>query len=107
AEDSGVFVGSLDAKPDAQSAQRLLAGNSPAMYAPELGASTGYLLFPREGTLMAQPFNPNNLMLTGDARPVAASVGALLAGDLALFSASTTGTLIDSGSEAGGRLHLP
>jgi len=105
-EDSGVFVGSLDAKPDAQSAQRLLAGNSPAMYAPELGASTGYLLFPREGTLMAQPFNPNNLMLTGDARPVAESVGALLAGDLALFSASTTGTLIYRGGGAGGSRQL-
>jgi Tol biopolymer transport system component len=53
--------------------------------------SDGYLLFPREGTLMAQPFDPRSLRTTGDPVPVAEhlSVGSAYghfsgaAGDLA------------------------
>jgi hypothetical protein len=34
-------------------------------------SSNGYLLFDREGTVLAQPFNPDKLELAGDPVPVA------------------------------------
>jgi serine/threonine protein kinase len=105
-EETGVYVGSLDSKPDAQSSQRLLAGNSPATYASLPGASTGHLLFLRDGTLMAQPFNPSSLTFTGDARPVTEGVGFASGGDLPLFSVSATGTLVYRGTSGTQRLQL-
>ncbi len=47
----GMYVGSLDVGAADQSRQRVLAGRVPATYA------NGHLFFPREGTLMAQPFD--------------------------------------------------
>jgi Tol biopolymer transport system component len=51
------------------------------------------LLFYREGTVMAQAFNPNNLELSGDPVPVAEQVGNLQS-VIGFFSASTNGVLI-------------
>jgi hypothetical protein len=67
-EVEGMYVGSLDADPGNQSRQRLLGGSVPAVYA------SGYVLFPREGTLMAQRFEPGRLKLEGTAVPVAQNV---------------------------------
>jgi len=103
-EDSGVYIGSLDSKPEAQRGERLIAGTSSATYAPLPDASTGYLLFLREGTLMAQPFDPTRYALTGDARPVAEGVGTTGGGDSPLSSVSATGTLVyRSGGTLGNR----
>jgi eukaryotic-like serine/threonine-protein kinase len=55
-ENSGVYVGSLDAKPEQQSLRRLLAAESSAVYASSPDAGMGHLLFLRGGTLLAQPF---------------------------------------------------
>ncbi len=63
-EDDAIRVGSLDGKTD----KRLLPSHANAFYA------SGYILFLRERTLMAQPFNAKNLELTGDAAPVAEQV---------------------------------
>jgi hypothetical protein len=70
----GVYVGSLDAKPDAQSQQRVLATNRQAYYAARAGGGPGHLLFLRDGTLMAQSFDPDRLALSGEAVSIAEGV---------------------------------
>jgi Tol biopolymer transport system component len=56
--------------------------------------SEGHLLFLREDTLMAQPFDPDRLTVQGEAVPVAAHVSAVLTGvRKGVFSASGTGLL--------------
>jgi serine/threonine protein kinase/Tol biopolymer transport system component len=82
-ENTAVYVGSVDSK----ETKRLFAANSIAMYAPP-----GYLLFVRERSLMAQPFDTSKLQLTGDAFPIAEDIDALANG-AASFSVSQNGTL--------------
>jgi len=80
-----VYLGSLDSK----SITRLMGTpsftpdgvNSAAMYA------SGYLLFSRDRTLLAQPFDPVKGTLSGEASPIAENV----ARD---FSVSDTGVLV-------------
>jgi eukaryotic-like serine/threonine-protein kinase len=74
-EKSGIYLGSVDAKPEQQSSKFLVASNWGPVYAPSADPSTGYLLFMREGTLMAQPFDNRRLELNGQATPVAEQVG--------------------------------
>ena len=95
-ETNGIYVGSLDAKPEQQSTKRLLSDGSSVRYVPsaEAAPAPGFLLFVRSpgvlipGTLMAQPFDPRRLELSGDAVPIAEQVF-LLQG----FSASSNGKL--------------
>ncbi len=68
---SAIYLGSVDAKPEQQSSKPLVASNWQPVYAPSADPSTGYLLFVREGTLMAQPFDNRRLELKGQAAPVA------------------------------------
>jgi hypothetical protein len=82
----GIYLGSLDTK----NRPLLLAGTSSAAYAPP-----GYLLFVREGTLMAQRFDPDNFTLAGEAAPVAAPVGFYNA-STGTFSVSDNGVLVHS-----------
>ena len=54
---------------------RLLPDASTARYAPPpTSGGSGHLLFVREATLMAQPFDPETLRLTGEVFPVAEPV---------------------------------
>ena len=88
-----VFVGSLDGS----EVQQLVSVDSPAVYAPP-----GYLLYVREGTLMAQPFDAEKRRLTGDASPVAeqiAPVGA--AGRPRLFRLLQPGARLPNGRQPG------
>ena len=79
----GVYVGSIDS-PD----ERFLRPvRERALYAPP-----GYLLFPDEGALMAQPFDADRLELGGDPLPVTASV-AYVSNGRASYDVSPTGTL--------------
>jgi Tol biopolymer transport system component len=78
---SGVYVAALDST----EGQRLLAADAPAVYA------DGYLLFVREGTLLAHRFDPITLQLSGDAIPVAEQVAS--DGPGPGFSVSANGTL--------------
>ena len=57
-----IYVGSLDSK----ERTLLLNANSNAVYSPP-----GYLLYHREGTLMAQPFDTERIQLTGEPVPIA------------------------------------
>jgi serine/threonine protein kinase/Tol biopolymer transport system component len=81
---SSIMVGSLDSR----QSTKLLDGLSNAAY-----AQPGYLLFVRDGTLMAQPFDVAGLRLSGEAVPVAEHVSY---GDFGrfVFSASSSGVLV-------------
>jgi hypothetical protein len=78
-----IYIGSLDSR----ERTRLLTGSSNAIY-----AWPGYLLFVRNGTLMAQAFDAAKSQLTGAAVPIAEQIG--IANDgRANFSASQEGLL--------------
>ena len=93
---NGLYAGSLDGSPRV----RILADASSAEYVPSnLSSKTGLLLFRREGTLMAQPFDPGAARTAGDAFPVVEQVGITGNTDHAAFSVSGDGTLAyDSGA---------
>jgi Tol biopolymer transport system component len=89
----GLFVGSLDGSVHT----KLIDGGSNAAYA------NGFLLFVRDATLMAQPFDPNRLALTGDPVPVAERVLTQPA-RASTFSVSQTGELVYLTGEIGRQL---
>jgi len=68
---SAIYLGSVDAKPEQQSSKPLVASRLVPVYAPSADPGTGYLLFMREGTLLAQPFDNRRLELKGEATPIA------------------------------------
>ncbi len=90
-EKGGLHVGSLDSKEE----KLLLLANSNVAYAPP-----GYILFFREGTLRAQPFDAKRLQLTGEAFPVAEQVQSNVGFASANFSASENGVLAYVGGSA-------
>jgi Tol biopolymer transport system component len=69
-EKSGIYLGSLDGKPEQQGSKRLVATDSSAAYAPSADAALGHLLFVREGSLIAQAFDARRLELAGEAVPI-------------------------------------
>jgi len=89
---SGVHVGTLDAKSDEQSAQRLLPYEVGLAYAAAQDSGPGHLLFLREGTVMAQPFDEKRLTLAGNPEAVAERVGSFR--ESAFFSVSANGVLV-------------
>jgi len=71
AEQGGIYVGSLDGKEN----RRLLADRSRAVFAPPAGRDrNGHILFVRENTLMAAPFDATRAQPSGDVFPVAEGV---------------------------------
>ena len=74
--------------------QRLLASDRQAYYAPAPGGGTGHLIFMRGATLMAQPFDPNKMTLSGEPAAIADGVDSFAARIVGLFSVSNTGTLV-------------
>ena len=83
-ENTAVYAGGLDSKEN----KRLLSTRVKAAYAPP-----GYLLFLRERTLMAQPFDADKLLLTSEPFPLAEQVGFNSVLGLANFSVSDNGVL--------------
>ncbi|MGA9885157.1 MAG: protein kinase [Candidatus Acidiferrales bacterium] len=93
AEDSGIYIGSIDLQPRKQDSKRLLAAGSDAVYVPSSDPYMGQLLFlTSDGTLMAQPFDARRLKLAGNPVPVARQVGNVST-VYGLFSASANGVL--------------
>jgi eukaryotic-like serine/threonine-protein kinase len=91
-EMSGIFAGSLDAKPEQQISREITATLREAVYAPSVDSNkSGYLLFMREETLMAQPFDTTRMSLTG--KPVPIAEGLTNNNAYAIFSASSNGVL--------------
>jgi len=92
-ENSGVYIGSLDAKPADQSLKRLLAADDfPTIYVPSSDAQPGQLLFVRNGTLLAQTFDARRLELKGD--PITLAQHLRTATNFGVFSASENGVLV-------------
>jgi eukaryotic-like serine/threonine-protein kinase len=83
-ENSAIYVGSLDSK----DTKLLLNASSFILYSPP-----GYLLFLREGALVAQPFDAGRLELTGEAFPMAEDVRFNPANGRAAFAVSENGVL--------------
>src|SRR5438309_1751200 len=91
-ENNAIYVSSLDQR----QAKRIISTGTNVAYAPP-----GYLLFPREGTLMAQAFDAASLALTGAPFRVAEQLGYLRSNNEAYFSVSETGVLVYQSSDAG------
>jgi Tol biopolymer transport system component/predicted Ser/Thr protein kinase len=89
-----VHIGSLDVKPEDQSAEALVKTDYDAIYAPGQGGQIGRLLFVRGSTLMAQPFDAARRELQGEPVPIADPVAAMPLFGMAYVSASDTGTLV-------------
>ena len=85
--DTGIYAGSLDAKPDQQTGRRVLPDNSSPIYATAPGGAKA-LLFVRERTLMAQGFDGDKIELLGDPVPLAENLENMYS-----FSASLDGRL--------------
>jgi eukaryotic-like serine/threonine-protein kinase len=93
----GVYVGSIDAKPEEQSLKRLLASNRQGYYAASRSGGPGHLVFLRDSTLMAQPFDPARMELSGEPTAIAEGVDSFGRATYGLFSVSDTGTLVYRG----------
>ena len=93
-EDSAYWVGSIDSKERA----KLAPAQTLVTYAPP-----GYLLFVRDKTLVAQPFDAKAFKMTGEPVPLAEKIGTDNVG-LARFSVSRNGVLAYRTGETGGRL---
>ena len=83
-EVQGLYLGSLDAP----ETHRLVAADAGGAY-----AHPGYLLWPRQGVLVAAPFDAARGALSGDPIPIAPAVGSSVATNRSAFSVSTTGLL--------------
>ena len=71
AEKKGIYVSSLDGKEN----RRVLPDVSSVVFAPPAhGGRTGHILFVRENTLMAAPFDATSAQLAGDVFPVAEGI---------------------------------
>jgi serine/threonine protein kinase len=57
-------------------------------------AAPGYLLYAKDGSLLAQAFDADRLQLAGDPFPVAEGVGSITEVPGSLYSCSDTGTLV-------------
>jgi serine/threonine protein kinase/Tol biopolymer transport system component len=76
-ENPGIYVGSIDTKPEQQSATMIVGTPVMSVYA-TFGDRGGRLLFLREGTLMAQHLDERQFQLQGDPFPVASQIGSYL-----------------------------
>src|SRR6185436_14453384 len=97
ASTAGMYVGSIDVKPEDQSSEQLVSTPFAGAYVPALGSSPAQLLFMRDGTLVAQPFDDKQLKLTGEPVPIAEALGSFL--NNAFFSVSANGVLIYRGAQ--------
>jgi len=84
-EGMGIYAGSLGS----QEQTFLARASSSLAYAPP-----GYLLFTREGNLMAQPFDARALRVSGDPIPVAEQIQSFSQIYNSLFSVSANGILL-------------
>ncbi len=84
-DNTAIFAGSLDSK----ETKLLVTAQSNASFAPP-----GLLLFGREGTLMAQRFDPDKLELRGEAFPIAGGLRQSTASASSLFSVSANGRVL-------------
>jgi eukaryotic-like serine/threonine-protein kinase len=88
---TGVYAASLNGSAPV----RLLPDVTNAVYVPaRVGGEGGYLLFRRETTLMAQPFNSVAMALSGELFPIAGEVPSSGNNGFGAFSVAENGTLV-------------
>jgi serine/threonine protein kinase len=92
AGNNGVYIGSLDVGPEQQDSKRLLATGFGAIYVPSSDGESDQLLYDRDGTLMAQPFDGRRMELTGEPVHVAEQLRSY--SHYGFFSASTNNVLV-------------
>ena len=91
-----VYVGSLDATPEQQDTTPLLKTDLGALYVPSAGTpDEGHLLFLRDSTLIAQPFDARERRLKDEPVQIAGGVFAISGSNVgaAYVSVSNQGTL--------------
>ena len=82
---TGIYIGSLDS----QETHLLISTESNASYAPP-----GFLIYGRQSTLVAQPFNPKQLRVTGETFSIAERVGAMSFLPGLMYSISQNGVAV-------------
>jgi len=95
-EKSAIYAGDLGSKEK----RRILNANSNAVYAPP-----GFVVFLRERTLMAQPFDAGSAQTTGDPFPIVEKIDFISAYG-GFFSVSQNGVLAYLSSSAGSNVQL-
>jgi len=95
--DNGIYLSALDSK----ERKLLLRNDSNAIY-----AASGYLLFVRDNTLMAQRFNLRSLTLEGEAKPLADHIAVNPDIWRSILTASANGELLYQHGTAGGGSQL-
>jgi eukaryotic-like serine/threonine-protein kinase len=83
-EQNGIHVKSLDS----DDVRRVVDASSTVAY-----VAPGYLVYARDGVLLAQPFDAERVVTTGDPVPIAERVDQFPETGIAAFSASETGVL--------------
>jgi len=79
---------------DFSTTKDLIETDSRVLYtAATVTPSTGYLMYIRAGNLLAQPFDPRSLRVTGEAMPVASRIYSFVPTGAADFSVSDRGTI--------------
>jgi eukaryotic-like serine/threonine-protein kinase len=96
-EHDGIYVKALDS----DDVQRVVDARSNVAY-----VAPGYLVYAREGILVAQPFDVDRAVTTGDPIPIAERVEQSAESGLAVFAASETGVLVYRGSTDTARSRL-
>lgn len=80
--------------------RRLFDADTPAVYV------ANHLLYVRQGTLLARPFDPETLQLGGDATPVAEEVTSGTRANIAALSTSAAGPIAYRTGPSGGKRQL-
>jgi serine/threonine protein kinase len=96
-EKSRIRVADVNAPPTSNVKSDVVAVDSNAVY-----ASPGWLLYMKETTLMAQPFDAGKARTTGDAVPIAEQVNFANRASQGSFSVSENGALVYASAPMGG-----
>jgi serine/threonine protein kinase len=94
--ESNAFIGALDNR----ESREIMKGVAHPLFA------SGYLLFLRQGILMAQPFDPGSMEVSGSPTSVQGNINSWLARAKADFSVSGNGILLYAGSATGNTSEL-
>src|SRR5262245_25081175 len=100
-ENTGVFVGSIDAKPAEQTLNPILLTERQHTCEAARNGGVGYLVFLRDVALFAQPFDAGRAELIGEPTSIADGVQSFPIATGGLFSVSETGALAYRGGAAG------
>ncbi len=99
AEFNGIYIGSIDDKPDRQNLNRLQESDDNEEYVPSSDPAWGELLFVRNGALMAQRFDVRQMKLVDDPVTVVDHVGAFR--HYGLFGASRNVLVYKTSTDTG------